>query len=124
MAYAFVIDKSFVVTPGDTDLAKTHTLFDVTAAIDGQRVTFRFEWNGYKQFYSIDILDSTGKRIKKWYPGLDDEIVVRNWNALSATRPDAEFRVVDITGQNGPLLPSTLGVTHVILVFLGRVKTL
>lgn len=124
MAYAFVVDKSFVLSVGNIATPESKTDFDVLAALDGQRIIFRFSWNGMYQFYSVDILDATGTRIKKWYPKVDDEIVIKNWNETSATRPDAEFRIVDLTGMNRPLMPSAFGKTHALLVFLGRVKRL
>lgn len=124
MAYAFVVEKMHTVAPAAPDIAMQRTTFDIVAALDGQRIIFRCSWNGYHQFYSIDILNAAGVRIKKWYPKVGEEITIRNWNANSPDRPDIELRVVDTTGQDAPFMPSTFGKSHVIMAFIGRVKEL
>lgn len=123
MAYAFLIEKVHSVAP-PSGIAKQGTTFDMNVTLDGQKFIFRFSWNGYNQFYSIDIFRDNGERIKKWYPSLDDEIVIRNWNPDSASRGDAELRLVDIKNEDRTILPSRLGTAHSIIIMLGRVKSL
>ena len=123
MAYAFVLERLVNVKP-PPKAAEQGTTFEVGAIIDGKRFIFRFSWNGYHQFYAVDIMRADGSRVRKWYPEVDEETLVRNWNADNPDRPDAIIQLVDYSGKGTAVTPSRFGRTHGIVVMLGRVRDL
>lgn len=119
--YDFVIRKFATFKPPN-DLAVAGTDFMFSANIEGEIVQFNFSWNGYKQYYSLDILRADNRRIFKWYPTANEYILVRNFNETDPDIPDAMIAVVDTTGEELQPRPSLMGKSHLVSLFLGEVR--
>jgi len=121
--FAFVLKKVATVTPPPGGPSRSET-FNLKSTMDGQRFIFRFSWNGYKQFYAVTISRESGENLKRWYPIANDEIFIRNWNPDSFDRSDAMLVMLDSSGMERPITPSSFGSTHSLVVYLGRIKEL
>lgn len=118
----FVVDQYHEVAV-PSQVPETSAFFGLPTIVKGQRFQFDFNWIGRYGFYTVDIFDADGNRIRRFTPRPD--VPVRE-EALfdDPDAPDAEFFIGDEEGNGNPILPATLSSgEHTLNVASGRLVT-
>lgn len=117
----FLFEQMAEVRPPKQVVAQG-TDFGLQARIHNHEYGFAFSWNGTFGYYSLDVFRD-GIHLQKLYPQPDEHNdPIRNFDPDSTLAPDAIVVLADVSLEESQATPDNLGVTHTVLVLLGRVR--